>query len=111
MSASASTNRSSRSRKKIKALKLGETGQFYALVAREGKDLGKLVIHRRNEGQNILGAKDDGGREFVKEILARKQGSLRYHLDDEEWIASFDYIKSWDMVVVGESRAKSRRRL
>ena len=92
-------------KEKIKSLKLGETGQFYALAAREGKDLGKLVIHRHAEGQNILAAKDDTGREFVKEILAQKQGSLRYRLSNEEWIASYAYIKSWNMVVVGESKS------
>lgn len=54
-------------------MKIGDTGYFYALDAREGKNLGTLIIHPSKEGQIILDSKDSSGREFIKEILERKK--------------------------------------
>ncbi|SFU87180.1 methyl-accepting chemotaxis protein [Pseudoduganella namucuonensis] len=88
---------------KIKGLKLGETGHYFALEARAGKDLGKLLIHAQAEGRNALAAKDDAGGEYIRGMLERKQGVARYTLDGRERIAAYDHIKSWDMVVVGEA--------
>lgn len=95
---------------KMKSLKLGETGFFYALNASEGKDYGELLIHRTAEGENVLASKDSDGREYIKEMLGKKQGSLHYRQQDKaadgairERIVAFDYIKSWNMLIVGEA--------
>jgi len=88
---------------KIKALRIGDSGQFYALEARPGKDLGKLLIHRSAEGQNLLDAQDDDGHAYIRQILEQKQGNLRFRLQGQERIASFNDIQAWHMVVVGES--------
>ncbi|MBS1186453.1 MAG: tar2 [Burkholderiaceae bacterium] len=93
---------------RINALTVGETGYFYALDAREGKGMGDLVIHGKREGQNVLAEKTADEREYVKEILSQKNGSMRYRSKGEESGASarermiaFSYFKDWNWVVVG----------
>jgi methyl-accepting chemotaxis protein-2 (aspartate sensor receptor) len=90
---------------KVTALKLGESGQFYALEARNNKDLGKLLIHRKEEGTNVLAARDDAGAEYVKNMLEQKTGTLRYVLQGSERLVAFQHVPSWNMVVVGEALA------
>ncbi|MFA6311210.1 MAG: methyl-accepting chemotaxis protein [Sterolibacterium sp.] len=63
-------------KKKILALKVGETGYVFALDA--AKEPGLAVIHPAAEGKNLSGAKDSNGRLFVKEMLEMKNGTIRY---------------------------------
>jgi methyl-accepting chemotaxis protein len=56
-------------------IKVGETGYFYVLNAAPGKNQGDLLVHPAKEGQNILGSRDADGREFVKEMLDKKDGT------------------------------------
>ena len=92
----------------VKATKLGESGFFYALSAKPGKDYGKLLIHPSAEGENRLASKDGEGREYIKEILEQKNGSFHYweitkdNTEPRERIVSFSYNKNWNMVVVGD---------
>jgi methyl-accepting chemotaxis protein len=65
-------------KKKIRSLKVGETGYYYVLDASQGKDRGNLIVHPAKEGSNILGAKDVGGREFIREMLERGDGEITY---------------------------------
>lgn len=93
-------------KEKIKSLKLGETGYFFALDAKEGKDLGKLLIHPSKEGENILAAKDYDGREFIAEMLKQKRGVLHYREamadgSPHERIIAFAPISAWDMMIAG----------
>ncbi|MET3132039.1 methyl-accepting chemotaxis protein [Oxalobacteraceae bacterium GrIS 1.11] len=94
---------------KVRAMTIGESGYFYALDARQGKDLGNLVLHPLKEGQNILASKDADGHEFIKEILERKQGVIHYawinaergeSLSREKVVAFFP-MKNWNWVVAG----------
>ncbi len=96
---------------KIRSTKIGETGYFYALEAKEGKDLGKLQIHPTKEGSNILEAKDSKGHEFIKEILKRKDGVIRYPWINKELnetaprekLVVFKHFKDWNWVIAGGS--------
>jgi methyl-accepting chemotaxis protein len=63
---------------KIREIRIGKTGYVYALNSAPGPQLGTLLIHPAEEGKNILGARDSGGGEFIKEILQRKEGTIRY---------------------------------
>jgi methyl-accepting chemotaxis protein len=90
---------------KVKAMKLGASGHFYALESKPGKDLGKLLIHGKDEGANLLDAKDDGGAGYVRSMLEQKTGVLRYQLGGDEHLAAFQHVPSWNMVVVGEALA------
>ena len=94
---------------KIRSIKLGKSGYFYALDAREGKTYGNLFLHPTKEGKNILDSKDGNGHEFIKEILEKKQGLIRYpwintelgETDAREKIVAFYPIKGWNWVVAG----------
>src|SRR5450830_744844 len=94
---------------KIRSIKLGKSGYFYALDAREGKTYGNLFLHPTKEGKNILDSKDDNGHEFIKEILQRQQGVIRYpwvnselgETDVREKVVAFYPIKGWNWVVAG----------
>ncbi len=96
-------------RQQIKAVKVGETGYFYVLDGKPGKDYGNLVVHPAKEGSNILAAKDANGHEFIKEILEKKQGTIRYpwqntELGDtapREKVVAFDTVPDWQWVIGG----------
>ena len=62
----------------IRAVKAGTSGYYYVIDASPGKDAGTLIVHPAKEGENILASKDADGREFIKEMLAKKQGTIRY---------------------------------
>ncbi len=94
-------------KEKIRAIKIGETGYFYALDANPGKDAGKLMIHPVSEGKNISASKDADGKEFVREMLANDSGIVRY-----PWINAgeaaprvkvvvYQRFKNWNWVIGG----------
>jgi len=92
---------------RIKTLKIGDSGYFYALDASDGKQLGDLVVHPTREGANILMDKSADSREYIKEILSKKNGEIQYaSLDDttasgRARIAAFSHFKDWNWVIVG----------
>ncbi len=96
---------------KIRALKVGQTGYFFVLDARPGKQYGTLLVHPLKEGQNILGAKDDDGRPFIREMLEKGEGVIRYPwLNKEkgetvarEKLAAFQTFADWGWLVAGGS--------
>ena len=93
----------------IRAVKAGTTGYFYVLDATPGKTFGTLIVHPAKEGENILAAKDANGREFIKEMLDKKQGVIRYpwlnkELGDtaaREKIVAYDQFATWDWIIGG----------
>ena len=69
-------------KKKVLGLKVGETGYVFALDAI--KEPGMAVIHPAAEGRSLYGAKDSNGRLFVQEMLALKNGTIRYDWTNSE---------------------------
>ncbi|MTW20419.1 Cache 3/Cache 2 fusion domain-containing protein [Allochromatium palmeri] len=98
-------------KREILAIKIGETGYFYALDARPGPDFGRLVIHPAQEGANILDAKDADGRSFIREILERKEGVIHYPWINREAgetaprmkVVAYTHFPAWDWVIGGGS--------
>ncbi|RTL47657.1 MAG: PAS domain S-box protein, partial [Rhodocyclaceae bacterium] len=96
-------------KKQIRSIKIGDTGYFYVLDARAGNDRGTLLIHPAKEGSNIIAAKDSSGREFIKEMLDRRQGTIRYpwanaELGDStprEKVVVFDTFGEWQWLIGG----------
>lgn len=92
---------------KLRSVKLGKTGYYYALDA--GKDAGKLLVHPAQEGSNIYEAKDANGRQFIKEIIDRKEGVIRYPWVNKtlnetvprEKIVAFQHFKEWNWIIAG----------
>jgi methyl-accepting chemotaxis protein len=96
-------------KKQVKATKVGDTGYYYMLDGNPGKGYGNLIIHPAKEGTNLLTAKDASGREFIREILEKKQGTIRYpwmnaELGDKsprEKVVSFETIPGVNWVIAG----------
>ncbi|MEF8770858.1 MAG: methyl-accepting chemotaxis protein [Candidatus Accumulibacter phosphatis] len=94
-------------KKSILAIQVGSTGYVAALDA--GKQKGVATIHPTKEGANLLAAKDSRGFEFVREMVDKKSGSIRYEWANpgetsaREKVAVFDHFPGWDWVVVSTS--------
>ena len=92
-------------KKTVRELKIG---------ARSGPNYGNLVIHPAKEGKNMLDSKDADGKNFVREMLERKTGVLRYpwinaelgETRAREKVISFTYFKEWDWVIAGGTYAE-----
>ncbi len=94
-------------KQRIKSIKVGTTGYFYVLNAAPGANLGKLIVHPAREGDSILDAKDADGKPFVREMLEKKEGVIRYPWANpnetraREKIAVYGYFKDWNWVLAG----------
>ncbi|MEY4592807.1 MAG: hypothetical protein RIR18_1702 [Pseudomonadota bacterium] len=96
-------------RDRVKSVKVGETGYVYVLEAQEGKRRGDLFIHPAKEGSNVLAAKDASGREFIREMLDRKDGMMNYpwkntelgETAEREKIVAFETMPRWNLLVGG----------
>jgi len=94
---------------RIKKMKVGQTGYYYVLNAAPGKNQGELLVHPAKEGQNIIASRDADGREFIKEILERKQGLISYPWQNAEngetgtrtKVVAFTLFKEWNWVIAG----------
>ena len=93
----------------IRAVKAGSTGYYYVLDSRPGKDLGNLIVHPAKEGENLIAAKDADGREFIKEMIDKKQGVIRYPWLNKELgdtaarmkVVVYDSVGEWNWVICG----------
>jgi methyl-accepting chemotaxis protein len=96
-------------KKSLGAVKFGSTGYIYVLDASPGKSAGTLVVHPAKVGANILAAKDASGREFIREIVEKKSGTIRYpwlnaELGDtqaREKVVVFEHFPEWNWVIGG----------
>ena len=100
-------------KEKVRSIKIGQTGYYYAIDATEGKDSGKTMIHivPSREGTSILESKDADGREFIKEMLKQKEGIIRYPWLNKELnetsprlkIVAYRHFKEWNWMIAGGS--------
>ncbi|WP_338846637.1 Cache 3/Cache 2 fusion domain-containing protein [Massilia sp. W12] len=96
-------------RDKIREMKIGKTGYFFVLNAKEGKDYGVALVHPGKQGSSLLAAKDASGREFIRSMLEQKQGVMEYEWQNQELgetmprskIAVFNTFKAWDWLIGG----------
>jgi len=94
-------------KKKVLAVKIGSTGYPYALDL--GKDKGQLVIHPAKEGSNLLGAKDTKGKEFVVEMVDKRDGIINYwwkNPDDpevREKVVVYNHYPQWNWLIASGS--------
>jgi methyl-accepting chemotaxis protein len=98
-------------KQKIARMKLREQGFFYVIDAHPGDSFGTALAHPSAEGSSLLGFKDASGREVVREMLSRKEGTLRYvapataKSPAAEKIAFYSYLPKLDWLIVGEVSA------
>jgi methyl-accepting chemotaxis protein-2 (aspartate sensor receptor) len=94
-------------KERIKGMKIGDTGYFYVLNAAPGKNLGELLVHPTKEGTNILDNRDTDGRQFVREMLASKEGLTTYPWQNpgdpkpRSRVAAYSLFKDWNWLVAG----------
>ncbi|WP_305847109.1 Cache 3/Cache 2 fusion domain-containing protein [Zoogloea sp. LCSB751] len=96
-------------RAQIKAIRFGDSGYAYVLDSTPGKTQGALVVHPAKEGQSVLDSKDAGGRQFIREMLERKHGVIRYpwlnaelnETSPREKVVAFDSFPEWNWLIAG----------
>jgi len=102
---------------RIQATKIGETGYPYVLNA-DGADKGRYVVslQGKRNGEIILGAKDAGGTEFIREIVENavklapgEKGTQMYpwknqgEAEARMKIARYVYFAAFDWVICGST--------
>jgi len=96
-----------RLRDRILALNVGSSGGYYVIDANPGPDFGKVIIGTGREGQNVLNDKSADGTEYVKQMLERKEGMLRYDSATDNTsrmrLAAFTTLRDRNWLVVGET--------
>jgi len=100
-------------RSAIKSIKIGKTGYAYIMDS-----AGNLVVHPAKEGENIIGARDSAGFEYIREIahrapLLREEdvGTIRYPWANVELgetnprmkINKYQYFRDWDWIITAGS--------
>ncbi len=94
-------------KKKVLAVKIGSTGYAYAMDL--GRDKGMLTIHPAAEGKSLLGTKDVNGKEFVAEMLERKEGIINYWWQNpgdkaaREKVVAFNHYPEWNWLIASGS--------
>ncbi len=84
----------------IKSKQVGQTGYIYCIDTS-----GTLTIHPDAEGQNISSATDSSGNAFIAEMIANKDGWIRYPWrnegEDHERmkIVRYRYFRPWKWLV------------
>ena len=93
----------------LRAVNIGETGYIYVLDSR-----GNLVVHVALEGRNILDARDDKDRPFIRELIdqATKGEPGQVHTIVYPWrnallgetrprekVVAYRYFAEWDWIV------------
>ncbi|MDI1471432.1 methyl-accepting chemotaxis protein [Thermodesulfovibrio sp. 1176] len=88
----------------IRSIKVGQTGYMYVL-----DDKGTLLVHPKLEGKNIIDSKDAKGREFIKEIIEKKEGIIYYPWKnpDETWarekVVAYTHYPAWKWIIASGS--------
>lgn len=68
--------------------KLGETGYFFVMDS-----TGNAFLHPTKQGENLAGEKDASGYEFAKEMLAAKEGEIRYRWQNDKTGMRWKYVR------------------
>ena len=98
--------------KRIAALKIGETGSFYAISSKKGDEYGRLVLDATIAGQvykagsNLVDFKSADGVTVTKDMLMKKNGSMQYLATSpsgkvRERTIAFAAFPEWDWLIVG----------
>ncbi len=84
----------------IKSKQVGKTGYIYCITTK-----GVLTVHPAREGDNISDAVDFKGHYFIREMLEKKNGWIRYpwknpHENEARMkIVRYLYFEPWDWIV------------
>ncbi len=98
-------------KRKIKSIKVGETGYFVIVEAKPGENYGKVLVHPTLEGKNGLAVIDVDGNFVIKESLEQKTGTRRYlwinkqigETRPRETISAFTIYENWHWLIFASS--------
>lgn len=80
----------------IKDVRVGGSGSAFVINSK-----GSVLSDNRG---NILSERDVNGIEYIKEIIAKKEGTLTYKVREngsvKEMVATISYFKPWDYILV-----------
>ncbi|GAQ94007.1 methyl-accepting chemotaxis protein [Thermodesulfovibrio aggregans] len=88
----------------IRSIKVGKTGYMYVIDSK-----GTLIVHPALEGKNIIDSKDAKGREFIKEIVTKKEGIIVYPWKNpgetsvRDKVVAYVHYPSWDWIIASGS--------
>jgi len=88
----------------IRSIKVGQTGYMYVL-----DEKGTLIVHPKLEGKNIIDSKDAKGREFIKEIVEKKEGIIYYPWKNpdetkaREKVVAYTHYPAWKWIIASGS--------
>ena len=100
-------------KEEIKGIKVGDTGYAYIMDIK-----GNLIIHPAKEGENILGATDSSGFQYIRAMITDARalrpgevGTIRYPWINPELgeqkprqkISKFAYFRTWDWIIAAGS--------
>jgi PAS domain S-box-containing protein len=95
-------------KEKIRTTKIAPSGYFFAIEAQEGKETGIFRIHPTLEGRQAAEFRDlYNGQDFIREILRKKTGIIRYHWmngaageqSPVKKIAAIRHIQEWNWII------------
>ncbi|MDO8071854.1 Cache 3/Cache 2 fusion domain-containing protein [Janthinobacterium sp. SUN176] len=96
-------------KEKIRQVKIGQTGYIYIVDTAPGANYGHLVLHPNSEGKSALEFKAGDGRLFIQEMLAQKDGAMRYtwtapgetSASAREKQLFYRQFKDWQWIIAG----------
>ena len=94
-------------RDKVLSIAVGSTGYPFAIDA--GVDRGRVVLHPAIEGKSLVGVRDAHGKDFINEMLDRREGTIRYWWQNpgeaapREKISAFVTYPEWNWVIASGS--------
>lgn len=103
-------------KERIRALTVGESGYFFVVNSKEGDAFGTFVVHPQKEGEKGLEMRDSQGREYIKELLQAKAGSLRVKpvgpdgKSQPEQLLAYQTNKDWNWTIAGVALVDEVRR-
>ncbi len=94
-------------KEQIKSIKIGKTGYVYAVNTKEGDQFGLFALHPTKEGENSLELKDVKGNSFIKDMIEKKNGIIRYSFINrqagettaKERVMTFNTFDDWNWLI------------
>jgi len=87
-------------KQKIKSKRVGDTGYIFCMDTN-----GTLTVHQEAEGTNIYDVRDSNGLYFIREMIEKKDGWIRYpwrnvgSKSPRMKIVHYEYYKPWNWIV------------
>jgi methyl-accepting chemotaxis protein len=92
-------------KKQLADIRIGETGYYAVVDATPGRE-GTFVVHPKLEGKNVLDGDTDINKEFGRQILEKRGGTIHYRWrnPDEKQIrdkvAQLRAVDTWNWILV-----------